>query len=198
VLADGSVVSLNTNSEIAVHFTREARNINLLRGEALFDVAKNKHRPFIVSAGSTRVRAVGTSFMVSMLPQKPVQVLVREGIVEMRRADAPEAKPVRAHANIQAIAPQNAPITTVAMREEKLIRDLAWQRGSIALDNQTLAEAADEFARYSEVRIIVAPDVADRTVTGLFASHDPVGFARAAASVLKLQTEVKGREVRIF
>ncbi len=198
VLADGSVVSLNTNSEISVHFTKDARNINLLKGEALFDVAKNKHRPFIVSAGSTRVRAVGTSFMVSMLPEKPVQVLVKEGVIELRRADTPEAKPVRASANIQAIAPQGAPITMVAMREEKLMRDLAWQRGSIALDNQTLAEAADEFARYSEVRIIVAPDVSNRTVTGLFAAHDPVGFAKAAASVLKLQMEVKGREVRIF
>jgi len=198
VLSDGSVVTLNTNSEISVQFTREARNINLLRGEALFDVAKNKHRPFIVSAGSTRVRAVGTSFMVSMLPKKPVQVLVREGVIELRRADTPEAKPVRASANIQAIAPLGAPIITVAMREDKLMRDLAWQHGSIALDNQTLAAAADEFARYSEVRIIVAPGVSNRTVTGLFASHDPVGFAKAAASVLKLQMEVKGREVRIF
>lgn len=198
VLADGSVVSLNTNSEISVQFTREARNISLLRGEALFDVAKNKHRPFIVAAGNTRVRAVGTSFMVSMLPQKPVQVLVREGVIELRRADTPEAKPVRASANIRAIVQPGAPIVTVSMREEKLMRDLAWQRGSIALDNQTLADAAGEFARYSEVRIIVAPDVSNKTVTGLFAAHDPVGFARAAASVLKLQMEVKGSEVRIF
>jgi transmembrane sensor len=198
VLADGSVVSLNTNSEISVQFTQEARNISLLRGEALFDVAKNKHRPFIVAAGNTRVRAVGTSFMVSMLPQKPVQVLVREGVIELRRADTPEAKPVRASANIRAIVQPGAPIVTVAMREEKLMRDLAWQRGSIALDNQTLADAAGEFARYSEVRIIVAPDIANKTVTGLFAAHDPVGFAKAAASVLKLQMEVKGSEIRIF
>jgi transmembrane sensor len=198
VLADGSVVSLNTNSEIAVQFTREARNISLLRGEALFDVAKNKHRPFVVAAGNTRVRAVGTSFMVSLLPKRPIQVLVREGVIELRRIDAPQALPVRASANIQAIAAPGAPITTVAMPQEKLMRDLAWQRGSIALDNQTLAEAAAEFARYSEVRITVAPDVSNRTVTGLFASHDPVGFAKAATAVLKLQMEVKGSEVRIF
>lgn len=198
VLADGSVVSLNTNSEIAVHFTKEARNISLLRGEALFDVAKNKHRPFVVAAGDTRVRAVGTSFMVSLLPKRPIQVLVREGVIELRRTDTPQALPVRASANIQAIVAPDAPIVTVAMPEEKLMRDLAWQRGSIALDNQTLAEAAGEFARYSEVRIIVAPGVANKTVTGLFASHDPVGFAKAAAAVLKLQMEVKGSEVRIF
>jgi len=198
VLADGSIVALNTNSEISVRFSKEARNINLLRGEAIFDVAKNKHRPFIVSAGDTRVCAVGTSFMVSMLPKKPVQVLVREGVIEMRRADVLAAKPVWASANMQAIARPGAPIVTQAMPEEKLARDLAWQRGSIALDNQTLSDAADEFARYSEVHIIVAPSVSNRTVTGLFASHDPVGFAKAVTSVLKLRMEVRGREVRIF
>jgi transmembrane sensor len=198
VLSDGSVVSLNTNSRIVVNFTTHARNIDLLRGEALFDVAKNKHRPFIVSAGDTRVRAVGTSFMVSRLPSKPVQVLIREGVVELQRVDAPEALPVRASANIQATAAPGAPIATVAMPEANLMRDLAWQHGSIALDNQTLSDAAGEFARYSEVRVIVDPAVSNRTVTGLFASNDPVGFAKAAASVLGLQVRVKGKEVRIF
>ncbi len=198
VLTDGSIVSLNTNSKIAINFSNEARNINLLRGEVLFDVAKDRQRPFVVSAGDTRVRAVGTSFMVSLLPERPMQVLVKEGVVELQRADDLKAIPVRASANIRATARPGAPIVTVAMPEEKLVRDLAWQQGSIALDNQTLAYAAREFARYSEVRIVVDPAVSNRTVTGLFASNDPVGFANAAASVLKLRAQVRGGEVRIF
>ena len=198
VLPDGSVVFLNTDSRMSVRFSPEARNINLLKGEALFDVAKNKSRPFVVSAGDTRVRAVGTSFTVSRLASKPIQVLVKEGVVELERTSAPQAPPVRASANIQAIAMPDAPILTVAMPEGKLSRDLEWQYGRIALDNETLAEAAAQFARYSEVHIIVDRTVSNRTVTGLFASNDPVGFAKAAASVLKLQVEMKGNEVRIF
>lgn len=198
VLADGSVVFLNTDTEIGVQFTETIRSISLLKGEAQFDVAKNKKRPFIVSAGNTRVRAVGTSFTVSMLPKKPIQVLVKEGVVELQRADASSAIPVRASANIQAIAPVGAPIVTVAVPQEKLVRDLAWQRGRIALDNQSLEEAADEFARYSETHIVVDPAVSNRTITGLFASNDPVAFAKAAAAVLKLRVEVRGSEVRIF
>ena len=198
VLADGSVVFLNTDTKIRVRFTEKTRDIALLKGEAQFDVAKNKKRPFIVSAGDTRVRAVGTSFTVSMLPKKPIQVLVKEGVVELQRTDAVMAIPVRASANIQAIAPVGAPIVTVAVPDEKLVRDLAWQRGRIALDNRSLEDAADEFARYSEVRIVVDPAVSDRTITGLFASNDPVAFARAAAAVLKLRVEVSGSEVRIF
>lgn len=198
VLEDGSVMVLNTNTKIRVRFTQEVRAIDLLRGEAQFDVAKNKKRPFIVSAGDTLVRAVGTSFTVSMLPKRPVQVLVKEGVVELQRADAAAAIPVRASANIQAIAPVGAPFVTLAVPEEKLIRDLAWQQGRIAFDNKSLEEAAEEFARYSEVRIVVDPAVSDRTVTGLFASNDPIAFARAAAAVLRLRMEVRGNEVRIF
>jgi transmembrane sensor len=198
VLADGSVVFLNTDTKIEVRFTKNLRAISLVRGEAQFDVAKNLKRPFIVSAGDTCVRAVGTSFTVSKLPKKPIRVLVKEGIVEVQRADMTMRDPVRATANVQAIAPVGAPIVTVAVPDEKLIRDLAWQRGRIALDNQTLEDAADEFARYSEVHIVVAPAVSDRTITGLFASNDPVGFAKAAAAVLKLRVEVNGSEVRIF
>lgn len=198
VLSDGSIVSLNTDSEMSVTFTQQARNITLLRGEALFDIARSKGRPFVVSAGGARVRAVGTSFTVSHLPARPVEVLVREGVVELHRADAPQAPPMRATANVRAVVPRDAPIITVTVPEAKLLRDLEWQYGRIALDNETLADAATEFARYSEVRIAVDPAVSAKTVTGLFASNDPVGFAKTAASVLGLQTEVRGNEVRIF
>jgi transmembrane sensor len=194
-LADGSVMTLNTSTKAAVRFTDEAREIHLLQGEALFDVAKNKRRPFIVTAGDTKVRAIGTSFTVSMLPARPILVLVREGVVELQRTTM--AVPIRASANVQVLAPPNAPIATVAIPEAQVERDLAWQYGKIAFENQPLQEAADEFARYSDVRIIVDPEVADRTVTGLFVSSDPIGFAKAAASVLKLRLDVKGREVRI-
>ena len=200
VLKDGSIVSLNTDTRIQVQFTKDARNIRVLRGEVLFDVAKNKLRPFIVTAGDTQVRAVGTSFAVSMLPRRPVEVWVKEGVVELHRSNAalPMRETIRAKANIKAVAPAGAPIVTVAVAEEKLARNLAWQGGRIALDDQTLEDAAKEFARYSEVRIAVDPAVSFRTVTGLFASNDPIGFAKAAASVLKLQWEVRDNEVRIF
>src|SRR5579863_7096281 len=82
-LKDGSVVTLNTASEIQVDYSAMLRAVELIRGEALFDVAKNKARPFVVSAGDTDVRAVGTSFTVRRLDAAPVEVLVREGVVEV-------------------------------------------------------------------------------------------------------------------
>jgi len=195
LLADGSVVTLNTNSRLSVGFTEEARNIRLLQGEALFDVAKNKKRPFVVFVDNTQVRAVGTSFTVSMLPRRPIQVLVREGVVELKRADTAA---VWLAARTKALAPPHAPIVAESISSTMLARDLAWQYGQIAFDNQTLQAASAEFARYSDVRIVVDPAVANRTVTGLFAASDPIGFAKAAAEVLKLHVEVNHGEVRIL
>jgi transmembrane sensor len=197
VLGDGSIVTLNTDSRLAVNFTKKKRAVSLLQGEALFDVAKDKKRPFIVSAGHMLARAVGTSFAVSMLPLHSVQVLVREGVVEVSRTGIAAGTPIRITANTQVLAPHDAPIVAKAVPQARLARDMAWQYGRIAFDNQTLGDAAAEFARYSNVRIVVAPAVANRTVTGLFVSNDPVGFARAAAAVLGLRVEVSDREVQL-
>lgn len=197
-LSDGSVVTLNTNSEIAVRYTPSQRLIELVHGEALFDVAKNKLRPFIVQTGTALVRAVGTSFSVRVLPDQPVQVLVREGIVEVKRPGVPVAPVVLVAMNSRAIAPQDAPITAKPVETSEVGRELAWRVGRLAFHGETLAQAAAEFARYSDARIqIDDPDVANQKVTGLFVSTDPVGFANAVAVSFDLHTEISDSQIRI-
>ncbi len=196
-LSDGSIVTLNTNSRIAVRYSEALRQITLSEGEALFDVAKNKKRPFIVRAHDTQVRAVGTSFSVKLMSQQLVQVLVREGVIEIKRPDVPEAPPVRLAANNQAFAPARAPISTAAVPNIQVIRSLSWRQGRIAFDNETLSEAAREFGRYSNIQIHVDPGLEGQTVTGLFVSTDPIGFARAAALSLNLRATVENHEVTI-
>lgn len=197
-LSDGSVVTLNTDSEISVRYTRSQRFIELLHGEALFDVAKNKHVPFIVQTGTTQVRAVGTSFNVKALPDQPVQVLVREGIVEVKRQGVPVAPVVMVTMNNRAIAPQDAPITAKPVETAEVGRELAWRVGRLAFHGETLAEAAVEFARYSDARIeIDDPEIASQKVTGLFVSADPVGFANAIAISFDLHTEITDNRIRI-
>ena len=197
-LNDGSVVTLNTNSEIVVRYSQAQRHIELLQGEALFDVAKNKQRPFIVQSGTTLVRAVGTSFNVKALPDQPVQVLVREGIVEVKRSDLPVAPVILIAKNNRAIAPQDSPIVAKPVETAEVGRELAWRVGRIAFHGETLAEAAAEFARYSDVRIqIDDPDVAKEKVTGLFVPTDPIGFANAAAVAFDLHSEISGEQIRL-
>ena len=197
-LNDGSVVTLNTNSEIVVRYSQAQRNIELIQGEALFDVAKNKQRPFIVDTGSTQVRAVGTSFSVKALPDQPVQVLVREGIVEVKRQDVPVAPAVMVASNGRAIAPLDAPIVAKPVETAEVGRELAWRIGRIAFHGEPLGEAAAEFSRYSAVRIeIDDPHVANEKVIGLFVSTDPVGFANAVAVSFDLRAEIDGERIRL-
>jgi len=81
-LADGSVVLLNTNSQIKVDYNDEYRNIRLLQGEVHFTVAKNVAHPFRVYAGNGRVQAVGTAFSV-YLKDNTIDITVTEGRVEL-------------------------------------------------------------------------------------------------------------------
>lgn len=196
VLSDGSVVTLNTASQISVIYSRHTRTVHLVQGEALFNVAKNKQRPFIVFADNTEVRAVGTSFTVRFLQQRPIQILVQEGAVDVMRRDKPNA-PVRGVAETQTLVSPNEPIVTRAIPYSQVARGVAWQYGQIAFDNATLEAAATEYARYSRTRIVVDPAVSDRTITGMFPSNDPAGFARAATSVLNLHLEVEADQIRI-
>jgi transmembrane sensor len=197
-LVDGSVMTLNTYSRVLVRYTKERREIQLVHGEALFDVAKNKKRPFIVLAGDTQVRAVGTRFTVRVLDGQPVQVLVQEGVVEVKRLAVPVAAPVRVAANTRAVAPVDAPIVATPVAATEVVRDLSWQVGRIAFNNETLKDAAAEFARYSDTAIVIDdPAVANQTVTGLYVSNDPVGFSKSVAVALGLRVNVGDNEVTL-
>ncbi|MEI9994192.1 MAG: FecR domain-containing protein [Rhizomicrobium sp.] len=197
-LNDGSLISLNTQSEVVVRYSRNRRDIDLIQGEALFDVAKNTQRPFVVHAADTAVRAVGTSFTVRILPSQPVQILVKEGVVEVTRPDIPVAPPVRAPANTRAIAPVNAPIVAKPIETAEVERALAWRDGRIAFHGETLGVAADEFARYSDIRIrIDDPSIAEERIAGLFLAGDPIGFAHAVAVSFDLRVAVADNEVRL-
>src|SRR5690606_33297077 len=103
VLNDGSIMTLNTLTQAKVHFDDNERRVYLKSGEAHFEVAKNKNRPFRVYAESGRITAVGTAFSVR-IDDGNVNVTVSEGSVEvatgieveiamgMETASAPEAK----------------------------------------------------------------------------------------------------------
>jgi len=198
MLEDGSVITLNTNTQARVRYTKEQRTIDLDRGEALFDVAKNKARPFIVQAGSTLVRAVGTSFTVKRLPDEPVQVLVREGIVEIKQPNVAAAVSLRAAANTRAIAPENAPIAATAVPVAEVNRELVWRVGRLAFEGETLGEAATTFARYSDTKIVIDDSgVSNHRITGLFVSNDPVGFSKAIAIALNLHVETRDGEIHL-
>ena len=194
-LAEGSVITLNTASRVDVHLGRHRRDLRLVAGEALFEVAKDSQRPFLVEAGPTSVEATGTAFTVRHTQDRLV-VDVQEGSVQMKSTEA-SFEPQNLGASMRAEAQLRDGVLRVSKVDPaQQIDDLAWRDGRIAFRGETLREAADELARYSDTQIVFADkDAAARTITGYFSATDVIGFARAASESLNLTMRVETGKV---
>lgn len=194
-LADGSTISLNTDTEIQVAFSPRQRRIHLVRGEALFEVAADRKRPFTVEVGPLIIDANAAAFTVRSLAHLPTQVTMRDGQALVTAAGkAPQ--PLGQHRRAIRSDDQSLQIKTVEVAE--IERETVWREGRIAFEGVSLAEAAAEFRRYSDVKIVFAdPAISQRKVTGLFNARDPEGFAIAVAASFGLQAEKQGGDIRL-
>lgn len=194
-LPDGSVVQLNTDSAIKVHYSDHERRVELLRGEAHFDVAKNPARPFIVAAHHVAVRAVGTAFNVR-LRDDAVDVLVTEGKVQVNDAvqggsllpAAPdhagppllvqgESVRVKLAAEAEKSAPPVVAISEVGAVEMQ--RTLAWQERRLEFEDWPLADVVAEFNRYNRTKlVIVDPALNAKRFSGTFRADAYEPFVR--------------------
>lgn len=190
-LADGSAVSLNTNTILETHFDRERRIVRLLKGEALFKVTRDKERPFFVYAGDAVVRAIGTEFNVRMREGREVQVIVAEGAVEVESGatSATAQRFKRALSAGQRIdTSESAPVSS--LDPEMLSKILAWREGAIVLDGESLSEAIVELNRYTDIRFIVTdPRVREMKVGGRFKAGDIDEFLQALKKALPVTTQ---------
>ncbi|MBY8824966.1 FecR family protein [Sphingomonas colocasiae] len=187
-LDDGSLAAVNTRTSLAVSLKPELRRITLDSGEAWFQVAKDRTRPFVVEAGDVRVRAVGTAFSVRRT-DAGAEVRVTEGVVEVWRVgDEGDARRVSAgSAAMVDIAAQAPPM--VAARDD-IDRALSWRTGQLILDGDSVAEAAAEFNRYNRVQLRVADDALGREkMIGRFRTNEPDAFARAVAGLMGARVE---------
>ncbi|WP_313320831.1 FecR domain-containing protein [Stenotrophomonas sp.] len=198
-LQDGSAITLDSDSQVRVRFSERRRDIQLLQGEALFDVAKNPDRPFVVRADDTDVTAVGTSFAVSLTERRSggVEVLVREGVVDVADTQGAVA-PTRLVANYRALANRSHGIRIEAVPTDDVDQQLAWREGMLSFNGDTLSVAAAQFMRYSDTRIVIDdPLVGSRRIVGLYSASDPAGFARSVALSLGLVVQQDGNVVRL-
>ena len=195
-LPEGSSITLNTDTRVLPQLDENLRHVALLDGEALFEVARDKGRSFVVEAGGVRIEVVGTSFVVRRHADGVVSVVVREGIVETswngevghQRLTAGDALRVQ----------PDGSATATPLAADAIERSTAWREGLIDLNGLTLADAAEEFARYSRRRIqIDDAAIGDMKISGIYSTSDPEGFAKAAALSLGLSATVSGNSVRI-
>ena len=199
-LVDGSVLQLNTDSQVQVSYSDGMRKIRLLKGEAHFEVASNKQWPFQVYAGNGMVKAVGTAFSVRLNPEQ-VNVVVSEGVVDiasvMPANHTVPNQPATAPAEAQASQPHTGPSLTDQQQptqgiatapaiktipSQELQRKLAWRTGYLVFAGDPLSSVIDEISRYTPISIQLAnPEMADIRVGGRF----KVGELNAMLEVLE-------------
>ena len=190
-LPDGSVIKLNTNSQVAIDYDKKRRKVRLLRGEAHFDVAHNPSRPFEVYAGTGRVRAIGTAFSV-YLKDHNVEVTVTEGRVELASIATPAPsdksaadnsaeepnKPSPAIPEPTTLGQLVAGETTLfndhiepvkVLNEIDVMRKLSWREGMLIFSGESLEQVVAEVSRYTSLSIVIAdPEIRDVRIGGYF------------------------------
>lgn len=194
-LADGSTMLLNTDSRSRVTYSPELRRVTLERGEAWFDIAKDRIRPFVVEAGAVRVEAVGTAFAVRRIAGR-AEVAVTEGRVRVWSTADP-ARFLLLDAGKRASIAEEAGAGAAVVHAGGVADALAWRRGEIVLDGVTLGDAAAEFNRYNDRQLSVEASLAERRVVGWFRTRDVEGFARSAAAMTGARIEQGPEAIRI-
>ncbi|TCM16482.1 FecR family protein [Novosphingobium sp. PhB165] len=189
-LADGSTVTLNTDSALRVAFEPKRRLITLLRGEALFEVAKRPGRPFVVQAGRRQVTAVGTVFEVR-LDTNRMQVTLAEGkvVVDGARGSASSGSrivPTLLTPGHELVASDGAAPTLSKVDVEQQLR---WRDGFVEFDDVPLSEALAEMNRYSATQLIANREgITGMRVSGIFRTGNPEHFAEILGEMLPLQS----------
>lgn len=162
-LVDGSRIDLNTDTAIALRFTAEERAVDLLRGEAVFDVVPDPQRPFVVRGNGVSARAVGTRFYVRV-DGAADPVGVAEGRVDVATAVG--------HTLLHPgeVAFRDADDHPVA-RQGNVAQAMSWRDGKLSFSGQTLLQVVAELERYRRGRILLMDSaVGERRFSG---SLDP-------------------------
>lgn len=193
-LADGSVVDLNTRTAIRVQLGAAKRRVELLKGEALFEIARHENRPFVVVAGTTEIHVPGTKFNVHRQNDKTATVTVLEGRVMVKHVNLAEPSEAAAgegeprsgskglvatdSSDIELTEGQQARIdlagTTILKEPTDPKKAAAWTDRRLIFEDTTLVDVVVEFNRYNTKQLRVDdPTLATLRLNGVFRPHDP-------------------------
>jgi len=212
VMPDGSNIQLNTNSLVTIDFNNEQRKLTLVRGEAHFDVAKDKNRPFTVVVGEKSFTALGTIFNVQRKSDNTMELVVTEGKVLIAKALESNEKlkaSLTSYNNNQndllllsdSILPSGVIVTVgekaviannqtnpvEKVSDEQVERDLAWQQGMLIFNGEPLDKALEEVSRYTNTTFeIKDSDIGKLKVAGYFKAGDIDGLLASLSSNFNL------------
>lgn len=160
-LEDGTLMTMNTGTDIEVTYYRDRRLVTLKRGEAIFEVARDEARPFIIDSGKAKITVLGTRFAVNRL-HKLVRVSVDHGTVKVEPqhvGDATQASALILHDGEVAEVKQDA--TKPVHSHHQASDAFAFEKGMVIFEQADLDEIAETLSRYRKL-----PLVAEQPLSG--------------------------------
>lgn len=195
-LADGTRMELNTDTRVRTDVTAARRIVTLDSGEAYFDVVHDANRPFTVYAGNRRITDLGTKFSV-FRNGDDVRVTVREGRVKVDVLDrAAAATPVVAEAGHMVVA-KGSEALVLARPPEDIDNGLSWRSGMLVFSQQTLGEAADQFNRYNNKKIVVEGAARRIRIGGSFKADNVDVFVLLLHRGFGLSVDDEGKRILV-
>lgn len=195
-LADGSHAILSSDSRIEVRLQPHARDITLVRGEAIFEVAKDPGRPFTVAAAGYRAIAVGTRYGVRR-DAANLRVVVTEGTVRLEStAPGPSAHPalLLPAGSVALVRGGGVLVRSLALAQARDLLD--WPSGMLAFRDAPLSEVAAEFNRYNARKLVVADDAAAALrIGGSFRWDNEDGFVRLLEAGFPVRAEASADRI---
>jgi transmembrane sensor len=199
-LADGSQVTLNTDSQIRIALTDTERRVELGHGEAFFEVSKDAARPFVVRAGNKRVIAVGTKFSVRR-DGDDIEIVVTEGKVRVEDRAAGHGSRADGSADVFLMPGSIARVDEAGVLVQRKTlpeaeEQLSWRTGVLMFRDQSLGEAAAEFNRYNVRKIVIRdPTIASLKIEGNFRATSVEAFVRLLESGFPVRAEVHADQI---
>ncbi|MFJ3044701.1 FecR family protein [Herbaspirillum chlorophenolicum] len=196
-LADGSRVTLNTDTLLRAEVEKGQRTVWLDEGEAYFEVAHDARHPFVVVAGKNRVTVLGTRFSVRRSGDR-LSVAVVDGRVRVSAQSAMHSQNEVVIGKSEMAIVDHGAILQSTKTPSEIERQLSWRQGKLVLDQMTLADAAEEFNRYNNKKLVITDDtVAKIRIGGSFNVDNVEGFARLLSQGFGLKVKNGDKQIEI-
>jgi transmembrane sensor len=210
VLADNTVVHLNSDSAISVRFDEHRRRLAVESGQALFEVANDAARPFQVRAGNSVIEDIGTVFDVFRQNAQTVVTVVEGQVAVWDSSHQTPPEPTSSSTD-QGLAGRSKPLASLQAGDQVEIapsgqvetrraanvgKATAWVRHEIVFDRDSIASVAAEFNRYNTIQIEVNdPRISDMSISGVFHIYDVQSFVDFLNGLHGVHTSLMGRQL---
>ncbi len=192
-LHDGSKIELNTDTLVRISQTPKQRLVVLEKGEAYFQVRHEQKRPFVVVTRAGRIIDLGTEFAVRSDDQR-LKVSLIEGSVRVELKEGPKKAATLSSGDVLLASAGSVSVTTAPLTS--LNTTLAWRKGMLVFHETSLLNAAREFNRYNETRIVIDdPRASHETINGALPANDLEEFERMAKNLFGLRAKKHGNEL---